>query len=369
MRNWIILAITVSALFQCPKHLFAQADVHDELSWSSIRPIPNAKGLAGPFVGIIDNQILVAGGANFPESPPWEGGTKIWYDSVYALNLSSMSTEEKQWHKVGVLPKPLGYGVSISSARGMICIGGSDAKQHYADVFELSSTDGILKVNPLPPCPVAIANSCGALVGDTIFIAGGSSSPDATNALKNFWSLDLSNPLAQWREHEPWPGPGRILAVAGTDNESFYLFSGAELTPDANGRPLRNYLRDAYRYHPNEGWRKLADMPRAAVAAPSPAPLSATGMLLVMGGDDGSLIGLQRMDQHPGFRKSALPYDSRNDQWTAEIPMNVSHVTTTIVRHGERNLLPTGEVRPGVRSPEVWEFRWKQQSISESRIK
>ncbi len=29
--------------------------------------------------------LLVAGGANFPDRMPWDGGTKVWHDAVYAL--------------------------------------------------------------------------------------------------------------------------------------------------------------------------------------------------------------------------------------------------------------------------------------------
>ena len=32
--------------------------------------------------------LLVAGGTNFPEKMPWEGGKKVWYDDVYVLDRS-----------------------------------------------------------------------------------------------------------------------------------------------------------------------------------------------------------------------------------------------------------------------------------------
>jgi len=33
-------------------------------------------GVAGPVVGIINDQLVVAGGSNFPDSLPWMGGKK-----------------------------------------------------------------------------------------------------------------------------------------------------------------------------------------------------------------------------------------------------------------------------------------------------
>ncbi len=369
MHKWVWLVFAVIKMSPWAACSFAQVDLQCELCWSSLPAIPNAKGLAGPFVGMIGEQLFVAGGANFPDNPPWDGGTKKWSEAVYSLNVASDAAEQKRWQRVGELPKRLAYGVSITTSQGIICIGGSDDRQHYSDVFELSVSNGVLDIRALPALPLALANCCGALVGDSIFVAGGNTSPDATTAMKKFWSLDLSNPLAPWCEHEPWPGPGRILAVAGTDNESFFLFSGAELLPDANGKANRSYLRDAYRFHPERGWKKLADMPRAAVAAPSPAPFSADGRFLILGGDDGSLVGLQQLDQHPGFPKSAILYDSIADHWPSSIPLDVSRVTTTIVRHQDSYILPTGEVRPGVRSPDVWKFRWNPQADSASQFK
>jgi solute:Na+ symporter, SSS family len=33
-------------------------------------------GLAGPYTGMDDGVLIVAGGANFPDKLPWEGGQK-----------------------------------------------------------------------------------------------------------------------------------------------------------------------------------------------------------------------------------------------------------------------------------------------------
>lgn len=41
--------------------------------------------MAGPFVGTHNGALLVAGGANFPGKLPWEGGTKVWHDTIFAL--------------------------------------------------------------------------------------------------------------------------------------------------------------------------------------------------------------------------------------------------------------------------------------------
>src|SRR5204862_492855 len=83
--------------------------------------------------------------------------------------------------------------------------------------------------SPLPPLPLPCANACGAVVGRTVYIAGGIETPTATEALHTFWALDLDAQKPIWRELDPWPGPARMLGVAGALDDSFYLFSGAAL--------------------------------------------------------------------------------------------------------------------------------------------
>ena len=75
-------------------------------------------------------------------------------------------------------------------------------------------------------------------------------------------------------------------------------------------QPERRYLKDAYRYDPGKGWKKLADLPRAVVAAPSPAPV-AGGSPLVLGGDDSTQL-TATPDTHRGFSKTILRYDPKD---------------------------------------------------------
>ena len=68
--------------------------------WRSLPALPDAEGFAGVFAGVSDGAMLVAGGANFPEAPPWRGGTKTWYDSVFAL-----TDPQGEWQRLGRLPR------------------------------------------------------------------------------------------------------------------------------------------------------------------------------------------------------------------------------------------------------------------------
>lgn len=318
--------------------------------FSKLPALPDREGFAGAFAGVSGDCLIVAGGANFPDKKPWEGGKKVWYDSVFAL-----AKTNGPWQVVGKLPRPLGYGVSVSTKAGVVCIGGSDATQHHAEVFLLSLPRGRLKIKNLPSLPVPLANGAGALVGETIYVFGGSEQPGEQAALNRLFALHLHASPPQWQELAACPGKPRILPVAAALGGAFYVAGGAALE-QTNGNVARVYLRDTWRYKPGVGWKQLVDLPKPSVAAPTPAPVVGSEFF-VLGGDDGSLVGFQPVEKHPGFPNTSLAYDARTDSWrtNGEVPAPRATLPTTFW-HG-RFILPSGEARPGVRSPEIWEFQ------------
>lgn len=316
--------------------------------WAQLPPLPDKLGVAGPFVGVSRGALLVGGGANFPQGMPWDGGKKVWHDELYVL-----TRPDGVWQGGYQLPQPNGYGVTITSGNAIICLGGGDALTNFATAFRLEWKRGAVWHTDLPAMPRTVAMMSGALAGKTIYVAGGLERPDATNTLHTFWALNLAKAHPQWEELPAWPGPARMLAVAAADNDSFYLFSGADLQAGPNGKPVRNYLTDAYRYQPKKGWQRLADLPRAAVAAPSPAPW-VDKQFLIASGDDGTQVNFEPKTLHPGFPKTVLAYDPRRNTWTETAGGPFSRATTTTVTWQGRYIVPSGELRPGVRTPEVW---------------
>lgn len=332
-------------------------------SWSKLPSVPGNIGYAGSFSGVSNGTLLVAGGANFPDGgTPWSGSKKKWHDEIFALE-----SPLGQWKAVGKLPRALGYGVSISWNGGLICIGGSNEVGHYADVFIIKYEADKVHIDILPALPKPLANSCGTAIGDVIYIAGGTEEPNSQASESVFWSLDLSKTAAErkWQKLTTWPGPSRMLSVAGSQKGAFYLFSGANLD---NGK--RTYLKDAYKYVPHQGWSRLADLPQSAVAAPSPAYAFDDASLLIFGGDDGKDApnASELKEKHPGFSKMIFKYNVLSDGWSAtgqvfteknadaEINPNGSTwapVTTPLVIWNGKVILPGGEIRPAIRTPNV----------------
>jgi N-acetylneuraminic acid mutarotase len=327
---------------------FAQVPAPLTMNWEKLPSLPDREGFAGPFAGVSGGALIVAGGANIPGDKWSEPFVKKWFDSVFVL-----SQPDGKWRTGFKLPHPLGYGISITANDRLCCLGGSDSTKHYAEAFALQWKDGKLTRKALPSLPAPCANACGALVAGKIYIAGGIEIPTATTAMHTFWVLDLSAQEPIWQELDPWPGPERMLSVAAALEGSFYLFSGVKLSAGDDGKPVREYLRDAYRYTPGEGWKRLADLPRAAAAAPSPAA-SVVSRLVIFTGDDGLNVHFEPVEKHPGFPRNALAYDADTDEWTTLDGVPISRATAPAVRWHNRVIIPNGEARPRVRTPEVW---------------
>lgn len=81
-----------------------------------------AKGVSASFAGCIDDMLLLAGGANFPDIPAEKGGSKMYYKDVYAASIAEDTL--LSWQKVGELPQPIAYGFSVSTPEGVVCVGG-----------------------------------------------------------------------------------------------------------------------------------------------------------------------------------------------------------------------------------------------------
>lgn len=325
-----------------------------EPPWTPLPPLPDPEGFAGAFAGVVANQLVVAGGTNFPDKRPWEGGTKTWYDRVFVLD-----QPQGAWRESGKLPRPNGYGVSLTTPEGLLLLGGGNATMHFREVWRVvpaPGKEGGLCYKPMPPLPSPCAFMAGVVAGRTVYVVGGIETPGSTSAMNTCWALDLNQADAAWKIHPPCPGPARILATLAADDRFVYVFSGAALKIGPDGKAERTWLKDAWRFSPEGGWEALADLPRVAVAAPSPAPKQG-GKFLILGGDDGALVNFEPKEKHPGFPRDVLAYDPGANTWSRQEPtLPFSLVTTPLVEWQRHLVVPGGEARPGKRSPEVW---WK----------
>jgi SSS family solute:Na+ symporter len=351
--------IATTSIAQTPNSKSAPA-----LKFDQLQPLPDPVGFAGPYAGTSNGALIVAGGANFGGKDNWAGAPKQWHDRIFVLE-----KPDGTWKEAGKLPKNLGYGVTVTWKNQVICVGGENADGMHADAFAISWEQGKVRTEVLPALPQALGYTSGALLGDTIYVIGGNAGKNTIQ--KSVWSMDLAKPAAQrrWISEESWPGPALFLAVAGTDGNHLYLFGGAELYTNWRGQVDRIFHKQSYKFTPGKGWVRIADMPATLAAGPSPAPML-NGELMVMGGDDGGLFGRSSSikHRHPGFPSSVYAYDTQTDKWRLGTSMPLDYgpdfinqpgaatmppVTTgTVMWHG-KVIIPSGEIRPGVRTNRI----------------
>ena len=316
------------------------------------------RGVAGAFSGLIRDTLVVAGGTYWSK-PPEQGGTKHWADDVLVLRPKATA-----WEPVGRLPRLLAVGASIPTQNGLVLVGGCDESRCFAEAQRLTLGDGQVRFESLPPMPAPVAYCDGARIGDVIYVVGGQVTPTATESLNTCRSLDLKHPEAGWQALEPLPGPGRIMPCVVAQGGSLYVFSGAELYADAQGKIARRYLTDGYRYRPGQGWTRLADVPSPVVAAGAVA-WGDDRRILIFSGDNGRLAdkGWTLADKHPGFTTAILCYDSAGDTWSKLQDLPNLPVTSKAHRLGNRILIASGEDRPGHRTPLLYAFQFRRTRV------
>jgi N-acetylneuraminate epimerase len=317
-------------------------------SWRRLAPLPNPTGVAGAFVGVVDNCLVVAGGANFPNKPPWENGTKVWHTDIWLLD-----KPDGKWIRAGELPAPRGYGAAWSVGGTLVCAGGSDSTTHHAKVWQLRrNRTGTIDCSEIRPLPGPVANAAWASDSRSLLIAGGQHSPMSTTAQSNALLLTRAG-----EKHEPLPdipGNGRILGWAARSGSEWLVGGGAALVAGADGKPIRRLHRDSWKISDrSRQWEPLPDTPLPVVAPPNPC-LAHRGTVAVLPADDGSRAGFTPPDAHPGFPRRALGYDTRSRVWTAVAGFPFSVVTTGAVAWRGLWVVASGEIRPGVRTPEIW---------------
>lgn len=374
MKTRIAVVLVLFGLFALgtPSASASSEETRDEqpqsmLSWTEMPPLPDELGVAGPFVGVHNGALIVAGGANFPQ-PVWEND-KQWVGAIHVLVKDG---DTYQWKDGGRLPKPMAYGASVSTPGGVFCMGGNDSETTFDDVFLLQwdPESETIKTVSMPPLPSPCAFGDAALIGDVVYFTGGQTGSSLDTATNNFWSLDLSKRPEKddeqggkakeefvWQELSPMPCPSRALHIAVAQHNGYhdclYIISGRR----QEGEDVE-FLTDVWEYSPaTQQWRRRADAPRCVMAG--------TGIgvgqshVFVLGGDDGSLFGRadELKDDHPGFVKEALAYHTITDTWISAGPIPANHVTTDAVEFDGAIVVPSGEVRPRVRSNKAWRIK------------
>ncbi len=346
------------------------------------------EGVAGAFSGITHNKLMIAGGTNFPDKKPWEGGTKIFYDKIYLFEIGKDTL--KTISQAVALPEPLAYGASISLPEGVLCIGGNGPAQCSSKVFLIrwDQTFNNLVVDTYPELPVPLSFTTAVLSDNNVYVTGGSASPNALENKNYFFRLNLSEintPTFKWEKLPPYPGLSRVFGVSVAQSngirECIYLFSGRNLSnPD---EPV--VLNDGLVYDPVlQKWDNIQTNSPAAfpVMAGSAFCYGSDNIVFVGGAPDSTFLKEQQLktelansithknkenadhlksellvfySMHRGFSSRIFMYNTVNKRITEAGSFNsFCPVTTNAIPFGDGAIITCGEIRPGIRTPDIY---------------
>lgn len=326
----------------------------------SIPPYPQAKGVSAPFAGFIGEQLIVAGGCNFPDTPAAEGGKKVFYNTVYAVDLQQIPAA---WKALPSLPTPIAYGASVATEQGIICIGGQNEHGSSKEVF-LLKTNG--ETAPLPALPTPVDNGGAAISHTTIYITGGNQ-PDNGKAL---YALDLLNPTA-WKRLSDYPGPQRVQPIVLATSQRVFLIGGYAFDAE---RKVCTPSTDMLQYDiASDTWTHLDSLVAEQDGTPrclaGGSGIVQDGKLLITGGVNLSIFQqamegkgpkdyMRKPQEWYRFNDDLLEYDLRSRTWKVipDVPGMARAGGILLCKDGQLYMV-CGEIKPGIRTPQITVFQ------------
>lgn len=320
-------------------------------------PYPQAGGVSAPFAGFIGDTLIVAGGCNFPDTPAAEGGKKVFHATAYALDVRHLS---EGWIPLPPLPVPIAYGASVSTPKGLVCIGGQNTQGTQTDVY-LLRTNG--QTTPLPALPIPIDNGGACLCGHTLLVTGGNQ-PEIG---KGLYALDLSSPT-NWKRLTDYPGPQRVQPIVLSTPNALYLAGGYAFDAAQKKCTLST---DILKYDVATGkWSVLDTLiaerdgtPRC-LAGGSGVMLS-DGKMLLTGGVNHDIFRQAMEGKGPAdyMKKPVVWYRFNDDLLTYDLGKRTWHVTYDVpglaraggilLEHDGYLYIICGEIKPGIRTPQI----------------
>lgn len=341
-------------------------------------------GVAGAFSGLSNGRIILAGGSNFPQGYPWEGGRKHYSDDVYLLtpgpdgNYACTLLPDVKFPAEG---KGLAHGASVTAGNHLYCFGGTGSDGLNRTVYRLTCTGGSVRIDSVSRLPDDFTPVAATAAGNNLYIHGVGPSANLLYA--------YTPSSGRWKELAACPAARRsegavLVRQHDGHEEALYLIGGRDVTDGT-----LTLFTDVWEYTPvHNTWKHkgeiIPDGDHAPVVVMAPAAVPyGSGHILVLGGDDGREFSrrfaleqaiastddpaerdslsrelTRAFTEHPGFSRDILAYHAITDTWirlgTSAEPLPA---VTTAVLSGNNIVLPSGEASPGVRSDRVLSVR------------
>ena len=364
---------------------FSQKKEVNHVDWKTAAQLQNSDGslsigYAGPINGISNEVLIVSGGANFPDKMPWEGGKKSYSKTIHVLEKCK---DQYTWNNEvkSELPEAIAYCGSTSTDLGVVYVGGENENglSNKSYLLKWNAAKKEVEAKVLPDFPFAIANISLTHIGNTVYAVGGD---EAAKSSDFFASLDLNEANPQWKALPNLPlalANAVVIAQKGKNGVNIYVVGGR--TKTASGiSDLHNttFVFDVKKQI-WEAAATISDGKSSTNFSAGAGVAVGSHSVLIVGGDDGvvfhqietylsqiaqagseelkaELIAKKNklVTNHPGFFNGILLYNTLTNEWSkvGELPF-LPHVTTPAVLWDKKIILSNGEIKPGIRTPNV----------------
>ncbi|RED23673.1 cyclically-permuted mutarotase family protein [Flavobacterium cutihirudinis] len=364
---------------------FSQKTNISKIEWKREAQLQNADGslslgFAGPINGISNDVLIVAGGANFQDKMPWEGGKKHYSKEIHVL-------EKKEgqyiWNKnvTTQLPEAIAYCGSASTSFGIVYAGGENENglSDKTYILNWNSSKKEIEIKSLPNFPIKITNIALVNVENVVYAIGGD---EASKSSDLVFSIDLNSEKKEWKSESKLPfALANSVAVVQKEKEDVNIYVVGGRTKTASGISDLHNTTLAFNLK-KQIWEQkavISDGKQTTNFSAGAGVAFNDRYIIITGGDNGNtfhkietylsqiaktaseeekakLIAEKNIlnTTHQGFYNAILLYDTLKNKWSkiGELPF-LAHVTTTAVLWNDKIVLSNGEIKPGIRTPDV----------------
>src|SRR5690606_35495390 len=325
-------------------------------------------GLAGPVAGIIGDRLLIAGGANFPEKMPWDGGTKYYAAQAYIYQLGDGALT---FLGESELKEAIAYPGNCSVKQSLYVAGGENQNGAVRSVKKFYIKADMLHEESLPDLPVALTNGSLVFASGKLYFVGGENQQLVSDKI---YRLDLSAKNGIWEEVLTLAHPVSNAVVVSDQKNKLYIAGGRMRNAD-NLSTIYDQLFEVDLQ--TVSINKIAALPQPVAAGTG--VWDDNGNILLFGGDHAETFHqveglISRINQttdealksklneekamlqreHPGFSPDTWSFNVKSKRWKKRNDIvGRSPVTTTALWYQQHIIIPSGEIRAGVRTDQI----------------
>lgn len=360
---------------------FSQKTKITNIEWKKAAQLQNADGslslgFAGPINGISNNVLIVAGGANFPNKMPWEGGKKHYSNEIHVLEKVG---NEYHWNKTvqSTLAEPIAYPGNTTTHLGVVYVGGENENglSNKAYLLNWNAAKNKIETKSLADFPLAITNIALTHIDNVVYAIGGDEAKQSSNLI---FSIDLNTKNPEWKSLPNLPF-ALANSVAIIQNNQIFVIGGRTKTASGISDLHNTTLAFDLKKQTWESKANISDGKHITNFSAGAGVAFGKKYIVITGGDNGTtfhkietylsqiakatseeeklkLIAEKNIlnTTHKGFYNDILLYNTVTNKWSkiGELPF-LAQVTTTATIWNDTIVLSNGEIKPGIRTPDV----------------